>query len=542
MLRIVIAEDEIGIFNLIKALIDFNRLDLQLVGSAYNGQQALDLITQLQPDIVITDISMPFMTGLELIQETKKRNIHTKFIIISGYAQFDYARSALKMGVEDYLLKPINRQELNDVLEKSVLKITSTADENYLTQRSVIDTNLQKYKSRRSFIMNLVYNNAVSNELDIQKINEKYLFSFENNAVFILGIVQIDDLDSLNFIVQNMVLEQMMHIFQEEIESKCYDFELYEKNNQFIFLINFDSKTKLIIKETLTYILKRFIDFLNSYDKLSVTISCGSPCKNHLSLGSSLKSAYQVLTARILSGHGRIYYANEYCFDLIPVNDSTIRKYMNDLRSYIEVNNLEHVKKTLYHIFMRIIGLSSKQPHFLIDHFKENVFVILSELYQHKMIQDDITAYYRRINDALELISTKEKLLETAVKLIYEILPIASSSGEENATKIIQIAKHYIEDNYNKNIKLEDVAEQVYLTPSYFGIFFKKEFGETFSYYIINLRINKAKELLKDLKYNVSEIANEVGYQDPRHFSKLFKEHVGVTPKEYRKIHYNRSY
>lgn len=123
--QLLIAEDEIAINNLIKSLIDFTSLNLELAGQAYDGQAAYQMILTKHPDIIITDIAMPGMTGLELIQRIQEEHIPSHFIIISGLSCFNHALTALKMGVEDYLLKPINKGELNDVLEKVILKIAS---------------------------------------------------------------------------------------------------------------------------------------------------------------------------------------------------------------------------------------------------------------------------------------------------------------------------------------------------------------------------------------------------------------------------------
>ena len=234
-IRLLIVEDEIAIANLIKNLIDFDRLNLDFIGIALNGQQALNLARQEHPDIVITDISMPGMNGLQLIDEIQKQEFLTHFIIISGMTQFQYALSALKMGVEDYLLKPINRDELNDVLEKTILKIADSLKIDYQIQKLNFDSHLQRQKLRHSFIMDILYNSQKESALTLAAVNEDYGFSFQKQSLFLMGIVQIDGISSLNLPTQNAIIEQLMRIFQTGIKDRCIENEVYGKNNQFYF-------------------------------------------------------------------------------------------------------------------------------------------------------------------------------------------------------------------------------------------------------------------------------------------------------------------
>lgn len=537
-IKLIIAEDEIAIAALIQSLIDFERLNLEFIGMALNGQQAFELIEKERPDIVITDISMPLLNGLELIEKVHEAQIKTHFIIISGLTYFNYALSAIKMGVEDYLLKPINREELNDVLEKTVLKIADSLKINYQIQKLNIDSHLQNQKLRRSFLMDVLYSKQPSLLLSVDQINKDYNFSFDRQGRLLMGIAQIDGIKTLNLATQNIVIEQLMRTFLTEMKTKCVDAEVYNKNNQFIFVLNYMAANETIVLGAVSYTQEALMAFLASYEELSITIGCGVPSESPSNLPYSLRTAYEILNARILLGTQRALFAADFLSHKEQPAFVLSQSELNVLRSTIELKDRTRTSRNLHTIFVNAAASCKSCPHLLLEVYRQTLSRILSDLHQHKIITDNITDYYMQFCDHVEQYSTLKELLSYTVTFLCGLLPLEAVSDQQD-NHILQVAKTYIQENFNKNLKLEDVAEQIYLTPSYFGVLFKKEIGEPFSSYLTTIRMEKAKELLQDIKYNISEIASEVGYHDKRYFSKLFKEQIGVTPKEYRKIYFS---
>lgn len=535
-IRLLIVEDEIAIANLIKNLIDFDRLNLDFIGIALNGQQALNLARQEHPDIVITDISMPGMNGLQLIDEIQKQEFLTHFIIISGMTQFQYALSALKMGVEDYLLKPINRDELNDVLEKTILKIADSLKIDYQIQKLNFDSHLQRQKLRHSFIMDILYNSQKESALTLAAVNEDYGFSFQKQSLFLMGIVQIDGISSLNLPTQNAIIEQLMRIFQTGIKDRCIENEVYGKNNQFIFLINFTKDFETNVLGAISNLHKDMSDYLDHYESLSLAVSCGISVDSINCICNSFSSAYKVLSARILMGTSHVIFAEK----LMGLEEKSafvlLESTISSLRSAIEIKDLRKTKDILIQIFKNAAYHAKTHPHLLLDIYRDVVSELLSNLHLHKIINGNLTDYFIQYCDLLEQQYTFRELIEYTISFIMKILPLQDSAVSlENHT--IQTAKEYIQKHFHENLKLEDVAEQIYLSPSYFGVLFKKEVGESFSSYLTMVRIEAAKKYLQDTKYSVADVAYAVGYQDKRYFSKLFKEQVGITPKEFRKIY-----
>lgn len=537
-IKFIIAEDEIAIATLIKSLIDFERLNLEFKGIALNGRKAFELIESEQPDIVITDISMPFISGLELIEKVHQAQIKTHFIIISGLTYFDHALTAIKLGVEDYLLKPINGEELNDVLEKTVMKIATSLKIDYQIKKLNMDSHMQTQKLRRSFLMDILYSKQHSISLTAPQINKDYGFSFAPDSSFLMGVAQIDEIGTLNLATQNILLEQLMRTFLTTMKARCTEAEVYNKNNQFIFLLNYAPENEAIVIGAVSSVPEALMAFLSAYEQLTITISCGIPADTAANLPYSLKTAYEVLNARILSGSQRTLLAREFLQANKQPDFILSQSELNTLRSNIELKDHDKTAEILNSIFRSAAKSCMPCPHKLLELYRDTVSHILSDLHQHKIIQEAVTGHYLKYCDHVEQYADLKKLINFTVQFICGLLPMETST-EQQDNHILQIAKTYMEENYNKNLKLEDVAEQVYLTPSYFGVLFKKEVGEPFSSYLTTLRIEKAKELLQDHKYNIAQISYEVGYQDKRYFSKLFKEQVGVTPKEYRKIYFS---
>ncbi len=535
-LRVLIAEDEIAIANLIRSLIDFDRLHLEFAGFALNGESAYEMILEKKPDIVVTDISMPVLSGLDLIKKVQDEKLPVHFIIISGLTYFNYALSALKMGVEDYLLKPINKEELNDVLEKTILKIASARKIDYQIQKLGLDSHLQALKLRRTFLTDILYNKEYPSNAEETSINNEYGYSFLAGTSFLMGITLVDGISSLNLPTQNVIIEQLMRSFQTELKKHCIDMEVYNKNNQFVFLLNYHPNQEGQVLGAIAFMLDDMTTYLENYGQLKLTVSCGVPAVKIQGLPYSMETAQKALIARILLGSHQILYAkNLLKQNTSPENIPSISE-LSALRSCIEIHDRKKLESLLKKMFQETAARCKNCPHLLLDSFCQMFSALLSDFSQHKMISVSLPDTYLRYCDAIETYDALHPLISFTVSFLTEILPI-SEQADNRENRLIQTAKTYIADHYNENLRLEDVAEQIYLAPSYFGVLFKKETGESFSSYLTLVRMEKAKELLHDTRYNIAEVAAAVGYTDKRYFSRLFKEQVGVTPKEYRKIY-----
>lgn len=538
ILRVLIVEDEIAIANLIRGFIDYERLNLLCIGIALSGEQAYETIQKEKPDIVITDIRMPVMNGLELIEKVLSTNSlqpFPHFVIISGMTSFQYALSAIKMGIEGYLLKPINKEELNDVLEKTILKIASELQVDCQIQQNIQDSHLYIQKLRRSFIMDILYA-KFSCDVPVDKLKMEYGFSFSSESIFLMGVVQIDGIASQNLPTQSAIVEQLMRMFQTDIKNHCAESEVYAKNNQFIFLINYNPQKYTQVSGTISAIHDGLSNYLVSYEGMSIALSCGIPVATTNALNYSLQTSYDALRARILLGSSHVLFAQSLLTKNATPTFILTESIKSTLQSKIELQDKQQTQNILIQIFKDAAQSVRTCPHLLPDLYQTTLSEILASLSQHKFISCNQTEVYIRYCDLIEQFFTLKPLIQFTVSFILKLLPFHEQEDNQES-RLIQTAKQYIQQHYAENLKLEDVANQFYLTPSYFGTLFKKKFGDSFSAYLTTIRMEKAKEFLQDPSYSVTQVASEVGYQDKRYFSRLFKEQVGVTPKEYRKIY-----
>lgn len=536
MWKLLIVEDELGIYHLINNFIDYASLQIELIGYARDGSSAAKMIEWQKPDIVITDISMPTMSGLEMIQKINEQGIDTRFIIISGYAQFDYAQTAIKLGVEDYLIKPINQEELNHVLARTIERIAQARGTQFGAAAPTSDIYSQK-KLRSSMLMGLVYDHSLSLNQPLSALNEEYSFSFQA-GFFSLSILHIDCPDSVPLGIIDYISEHIATHIRSSLLEACADAELIAHHNRIYLLSNYTANQETGLFRTLQYALTFARDFAAEYSDTAVTLVVGLPVTQPATLYLSMQSALRVLHARILLGLNRVISAKD-CIEQSEENYryTISRQLASDLNAAADCKQIDALERSISALFEDMLTVHRAHPLQLFSNVKESLFFLLTLLRQKELFADDPASLYLQYCDALDHYYVPSDLTHALPSLLCSSLRKEQESTDSENSKVMQTALAYIHENYNKNIQLEDVAEQVYLSSAYFGILFKKETGENFSSYLTNLRMEKAKELLKQIDQNISEIAYQVGYANKRYFSRIFKKNVGVTPQEFRKIH-----
>jgi len=373
----IIVDDEFIILESLETLIDWQSVGIEVVGTADNGMVAIDLASQLQPDIILSDISMPCLSGLEMLEVLRKGQMQVEVIFITAYSKFEYAKKAIKHGAYDYLLKPI--------------------DENLLLETAFRCANkIRTERSRPPF--------SAGSEIwaeQLRKENSVYFSSIENEPTRAYHNEAA---------VKSALLEQIKTDTPESVHDTLLDF------------------FRLIAQES---------------------------------------GVFEADTVRL------------HCFELV---DHLLR----ELKEYRLQKHLSKPDKE-FNLKKRI-------------------------------------ALCGTLDDAFE---TTQNLIITFGHCVKDI----QSSGTKH---LVHTAIDYIHNNYHKNLTLVQVAEHLFITPTYLSKLFSTEMYESFSQYLLSYRINIAKDLLKDTHYKVYEVAARVGYTDIAHFSKLFKRIVGRTPKQYR--------
>ncbi len=528
VLKVLICDDEYGICKLIQNLTDWEQLGMECIGTAKNGKEGLQMIHTLKPDVVITDINMPKITGLDMIKTVFEEGLDISFVSVSGYSEFDYAFTAIKYGVSAYLLKPINREELNDALASVAGKILEKRGIEKKQKANESDIQVLREKIRKTFIHRLCTDESLNlAELDDDSLAE---FSFCSDS----GIYQVLKVsyDSEDYSVSNIstILESTSKRILRGFMEECHEaeFALYDKNA--CFLINYSIEKQKTINSLCKYLLDITKNSLIGSD-IVPTFGLGRPVTFVRDLQQSALDASKAVMSRLIKGCGVLIVFTDCDQNVQAVNPDE-----EDIENCLDLRNPVLTVRQLEG-YIRRNGESFEKAAYLFLPFINDWFKIFRNvLGKHYDFGEDekviLEQAYRQINIA----SSADAVLATiksCVESIYDSLLKKSSISD---VKVINMAKEYVQTHYAEPIELKDVADTVFLSPSYFGILFKKKTGVNFSDYVTEVRLEMAKKLLRGVEYNVCEIAEKVGYKDTSYFSKLFKKRYGVKPLEYRKV------
>lgn len=529
-LRVLIVDDEFRIGMLIKKLIKWDELGLECVDVVDKGETAYNLILSDHPDIVITDIRMPKVSGLDLIRMTKEQ---AKFVVISGYKEFEYAHKALQYGVNNYLLKPINGEELNKVLKKIQEEITNACvkqkEEEQIKKTITVSEHIIK--------SNLL-NNIIEQTNNLSEVEMKEDYNLMINAAAYRGIdIKLDyrDYEKIDKRQDRLTVEKVVSLVEENFKENVKEQLICEKDNLNIYcLINYELSNSKDIKNMINYILSEIQEHLLGFEQYEVTIGIGSEEKEFEKIRFSIQESYRAVQNRIKVGTGRLIYAESV-----------------QLENQIDVH--KHLDKYKELFLMSIESLSKESFEQCINQiysefqFEENIdfsccYDIANELinmfFHHIIIQnkegEQLKQFLLNIYQQCYTIGQLKRLLKG---YLGEYIEICLRILETELSKPIRQAIQYIDEHYSEKIVLDDIADIVDLNPVYFSVLFKKETGLNFSAYLVNVRMEMAKKMIRNSNKTIAAIADGVGYKDARYFSQIFTKIVGIKPALYRKLY-----
>lgn len=535
MIKLVIVDDEKHTRDGLADCIDWSSYGITVAGIAANGLEALQLIKEISPDIVISDIRMPKMDGLELAAKIRELDTNIQVVFVSGYADVDLLKSAFKHEVVDYILKPVDLEEL----EKRIANIVGR-----IRQRQQISAERREVERKLLQSMPLLqekfYKYLVSGEFNDRKAVEQrmsflgvFLPMDTRYAVLILSMDDISktynnnsprDHQLLNFSIQNVVQEIILKYTQGAV---------FEWNiNEYVCIITLSGDEECT-ESCLDDVINEIHNSLLQYLQLPNTIGVGCWVYDIMNLAESLHYAQNAIDMKLILGNNRIIYTNhensetQAAFHLQHV-------LLERLISALLNGNHEGVKELLDEVFDKLYKSNTSSTFHI-----QNICVQLAsaivtavdrlENYDNMLIAEVSNLYYDILQlDTLD--SIYHLLLKNAIAICDGISQQQNSKNKELITKI----QHIIQTRYSEDLSITSIAQEVYLTPAYICLLFKQETGWTINKYLTNVRIEVAKQMLRTGQYKVLDVACSVGYHDQKYFSKLFKKNVGVNPSEYR--------
>lgn len=541
MLKIFLAEDEVIVRETIKRMIPWEDLGFELVGEAADGEMALPLLLRQKPDLLITDIKMPFMDGLTLAKVAKKEIPGLKVVILSGYDDFNYAKQAINIGVEDYLLKPITKNALIERLTeiRSRYEHEKTQKEYY----EKFHREMQAYEknSSRDFFEALV-----SGSMDMMEI-------YRRSEKLGLDIVA----EAYNVLIFTMNCEEDFSGQREDYsEWEAESLELLEEffsenTSAMLFRCNIFSYGVLIKgqKETIEENTRSCVSeiqriFDRKEQKRQWFVAAGEPVERLSQIQKSYYSASRAFSQRYLYDENILYYDEMASMEKKNVTE--------DDSTYLQKVDVNALNPAILQKFLSN-GLLEETENFVKDYFyaigQEPLESLVFRNYVTLNVRFSVMSFLKEIGcdtrtleqeDTEDVLSESSKSLENAIayaeKIISQAIALRDQNSGNKNRSILKTAVDFIDSHYmEEDMSLNKAANAANVSANHFSALFSQNMGQTFIEYLTNLRMNKAKEYLRCTSMRSSEIAGEIGYKDAHYFSYLFKKTQGMTPSDYRK-------
>ena len=538
MLRILIADDDNIIRRGLKAIIEKNLTeDFFIVGEVSNGRAALDIASKEKIDLLITDIKMPVMDGIELIKEMSKLNISTKIMVLSGFDEYKYVRESLKNGAIDYLLKPINKDAFVDLLKKIKAEKDIELENQFQNKVFLEKMELNKDILKECFLVDLVKENVLKKEYIEAKLIE---FEINVSSDFLVAVIGIDDITKTKVDMVDSLKSTFLNSIKRRIESSfkldnCIKVITATYKNEIIVLfIKEDTNLKNIYEDVIKIIQHiKYKDF--SGEEYTFSMGISSVFKSLYYTPKAYSEALSAYKKRFYQGINNIIAFTENIDEIKYIDEKHTELLVKTLINNIDIGNLKEVKKNIASIMLYI-----KENSLDSNNFKSVFSNVILEVYQFSKEFKEVENSYFSADDKLllniETIEIYRELEEYILKAFELIINKTNQIRSARSAKIIEKAKEYILENYSKDISLKSVAEYVYLNATYFSLLFKNETGKNFVDYLIETRVDAAKRILHQPETKVYEVSKMVGYNETTSFNRAFKRIVGVAPSDYKKI------
>ena len=543
MLKIFLAEDEVVVRETIKRMIPWEELGFELVGEAADGEMALPLLLRQQPDLLITDIKMPFMDGLTLARLAKKEIPGLKVVILSGYDDFNYAKQAIGIGVEDYLLKPITKNALIERLSeiRSRYEHEKTQKEYY----EKFQREMQAYEknSSRDFFEALV--GGSMDMMEVYKRAEK------------LGLDIVAE--AYNVLIFTMNCDEDFSGQRDEYSSwEAESLELLENffaghSSAMLFRSNIFSYSVLLKgqRETIEENTRACVDeirkILSRQDgRREWFLAVGQSVERLSQIQKSYHTASRAFSQRYLYDENILYY------DEVETMEHPGGQAETEDNAYLQKVDVNALNPAILQKFLSN-GLQEETENFVKDYFyaigQEPMESLVFRNYVILNVRFSVISFIKGLGcdtnemesaDTEEVLAESGKNMESAIayakKMISQAIEIRDQNSGNKNRSILKTAVDFIDSHYmDEEISLNTVANVANVSSNHFSALFSQNMGQTFIEYLTTLRMNKAKELLRCTGMRSSEIAGEIGYKDAHYFSYLFKKTQGMTPSDYRK-------
>lgn len=510
MYRMIVVDDEEDVRNRVISMINAVTNDFEIVNTFDNGIDAFNFLQNEDVDLVVTDIKLPYLDGIGLVSKVRAIGLMTKVIIITGFDLFDYAKKSIDLGVSSFITKPVTKDDLKEAIDKV---------KNALDMENRLVTDMNSLVEFRNQSLPLVVDNDLCRLVSMDNVDDEFIKKLNNDGIniekgpFYLGIFDSDKRDeTIDFLHVQKYLQDFLNI-------KHY---LFTRNDKLLILITSETSSSKI-ERTLSSILNR----INKNNCKSISVGIAS--SNDYNFKALHNKAKKALEYRTSIGGGRIIFYDDISTDssflalesgiyrnlaysIVYEDISTVKKQIDDIMSYVNKKEYINSVTSIYISTLNaIIGSCTDTNKLTVE-------------------------YYNSTNLYLDVINLKtvDEAQSFFIELALNVKKINEETRTNSFSNSLKLVIEYLETHYRDfDLTLDSLSDAINLSVSYVSSLLKS-IDTTFVKYLTQLRMERAKILLKDKNNKIINVSEEVGYNDPYYFSHCFKKYVGLSPREYR--------
>lgn len=528
MIKVMIVDDEQIVREGIQFIINKSFPDVAIVAMAKTGREAIELFEECRPNLIFMDIQMPGINGIDAIRSIRNIDSRVRFVIVSAYEHFDYAKKAVQLGVEDYVLKPINRRRMEEI----TVKIIQEINEEHAAKKREIETQEKLDKILPVLEHGYIYSIMMNTDYLEEQQNYHQLLGIDPVYAFMM-VIEVGEGDNLRDLTNKIGIgikgNQAYNDIRKIIKYKCKAVVGPMMVNRISVLVYEDATEdeyaqRIRAIELAEAIACRIEVITKSQAYIGVGGCCGLDRMN-ISYSEAIKALSKITDEKVLHIKDVVNEKNEShtLFKLKLAEEAIVRK--------VEEGNYEAVEQQMKALFSNLEKTHFGELEVLKRISTELMVLIYAAGYRNNILSTSkVSAGYI---DEIAAMTKNYELSHWCLAKALETTLAVQGEKANRVSSVIEEAMHYIDANYNQDLRLKDVAEDVAISPQYFSRIFKLELGVNFIDYLTNVRIEKAKTMLKADEMSIKEICYEIGYNDPNYFSRLFKKTVGVSPTEY---------
>jgi two-component system response regulator YesN len=528
MYRIMIVDDEEDARRAIAAAVDWEREGFALFGEAKNGREALEMMAGSPPDVVIADINMPYVNGLELLKTSGEEYPLTKVILLSAYDDFEYAQSAVRGQAFDYILKPVTKQELLDVLRNVKASMDREA-----ADREDVEKLRREYEASLPILREKFLSALLASDMEIPEAEKKALrYGLDMiGKTIAIGVISFDPGPDSEVFGKEMSAElarfAVYNIAGEVMQNHGAGMAFMHDQN--IVLIGMDGSGEAAAENCMR-VFDEIRCCISKYLKFTVTVGMGHPVLRLNDVHASYQSAVQAGNYKILAGGDKVIYIR----DIEPADMREIRfnaEAEQKLSALIKTGGVSDVDGVVDSLFANVLACRVNEYDVYVIEMVLAVFKAANSAgVDTGYVFGEKNKIFKKILDTPNMGGACLEIKHICRKIISEL----SQMREKTSKKLIRDAMEYVGGHYmDPSVSIVSLCRHLHVSQSHFCALFKKETGDTFNNYLISYRMETAKRLLRASNMKMIEIAERVGYSDPNYFSFSFKKVCGVSPREF---------